>query len=114
MTYTTTTRLALKKAVPGSNQAFETVAFNNNWDAIDTDSISANSRITALETTVAAGTGNAAYATTAGSATTATTATTAVTSQKILASSVSRTVYVQSQSSAPTSPVVGDIWIKTA
>lgn len=35
MAYEATTNLGLQKAVPGSNQAFETAVFNENWDAID-------------------------------------------------------------------------------
>lgn len=35
MSYELTTELDLKKAVPGSNQPFETVEMNNNWDKID-------------------------------------------------------------------------------
>lgn len=58
MSYTTTTLLGLKKAVIGSNQAFETSAFNTNWDSIDAgltstngDVASIDTRVTALETT---------------------------------------------------------------
>ena len=49
MSYTTTTRLGLKKAVPGSNQPFETAVINTNWDSIDADLVSAASRLTAIE-----------------------------------------------------------------
>lgn len=35
MAYEATTNLGLQKAVPGSNQAFETSVFNDNWDAVD-------------------------------------------------------------------------------
>lgn len=35
MAYSTTTELALQKAVPGSNQPFETAEINNNWDKVD-------------------------------------------------------------------------------
>ncbi len=58
MSYTTTTLLGLKKAVVGSNQAFETSVFNDNWNAIDAgltstngDVASIDTRVTALETT---------------------------------------------------------------
>lgn len=35
MAYTETTELLLKKAVPGTNQPFETAEINNNWDKVD-------------------------------------------------------------------------------
>lgn len=35
MSYSSTTFLALQKAVKGSNQPFETDVFNDNWDAVD-------------------------------------------------------------------------------
>lgn len=35
MAYTQTTELALDKATPGTNQAFETSVINDNWDKID-------------------------------------------------------------------------------
>lgn len=35
MSYTTTTELAIQKAVPGSNQPFETTVINSNWDKVD-------------------------------------------------------------------------------
>jgi len=35
MSYTTTPELAIQKAVPGSNQAFETTSINSNWDKVD-------------------------------------------------------------------------------
>jgi len=35
MAYTETTDLALKKAVVGTNQPFETVEINANWDKVD-------------------------------------------------------------------------------
>lgn len=58
MAYTTTTYVGLKKAVPGTNQAFETSVMNLNWDALETK-ISLDhsgvtdlqSRVTTLETT---------------------------------------------------------------
>lgn len=48
MAYTTTTRLGLKKAVVGSNQAFETAEINANWDKVDAEAIDADSRLDAL------------------------------------------------------------------
>ena len=35
MSYTQTTELDLDKAVPGSNQPFETTSINSNWDKVD-------------------------------------------------------------------------------
>jgi hypothetical protein len=35
MAYTQTTNLGLDKAVVGTNQAFETVKINDNWDKVD-------------------------------------------------------------------------------
>lgn len=35
MSYTQTTELDLDKAVPGSNQPFETTSINANWDKVD-------------------------------------------------------------------------------
>lgn len=58
MAYTTTTYVGLKKAVPGTNQAFETSVMNLNWDNIEnkiyTDHASVldlQSRVGTLETT---------------------------------------------------------------
>lgn len=70
MAYTTTTRLALQKAVIGTNQAFETAVINSNWDKVDAEAVAAdtrldtvealnttqNNRITAIETTIDGGT----------------------------------------------------------
>ncbi len=36
MSYTQTPELSLDKAVPGSNQPFETASINSNWDKVDT------------------------------------------------------------------------------
>lgn len=49
MSYTTTTRLGLKKAVAGSNQAFETAIFNENLDKVDAEAVAADSRLDAVE-----------------------------------------------------------------
>jgi hypothetical protein len=106
MSYTTTMRLLLQKAVPGSNQPFETTVFNNNLDKIDADTVATVARVAAVETTIISG--NVNSASTAALATTATTATKA---SKITASGLDRTVFVSS--SAPVSGMVsGDIWIK--
>jgi hypothetical protein len=97
MSYTTTTRLLLQKAVPGTNQPFETTVFNSNLDKIDADSVSVNTRVSAVENTVTSGTVNAA--------------TTATKASKITASALDRTLFVAA--TAPTSGMVtGDIWIK--
>ena len=52
MAYTTTTKLSLEKAVPGTNQPFETTSINNNWDKVDANAVSDSNRITAVETIV--------------------------------------------------------------
>ncbi len=49
MSYTSTPRLALKKAVIGSNQAFETAEINANWDKVDAEAVAADVRLDALE-----------------------------------------------------------------
>jgi hypothetical protein len=74
--------------------------------------VSDHNRITAVETTIASGTVNAANtAATATSATSATTATTATKASKLTASGLDRTLFIQS--TAPTSGMVaGDIWIQ--
>jgi len=115
MAYTTTTKLNLEKATPGTNQPFETASINANWDKVDANAVSDHNRITAVETTIASGTVNAANtattATTATSATSATTATTAAKASKLTASGLDRTLFIQS--TAPTSGMVtGDIWIQ--
>jgi hypothetical protein len=48
MSYTTTTNLSLQKAVPGSNQAFETASINTNWDSVDTFAGATNTSITTI------------------------------------------------------------------
>jgi hypothetical protein len=49
MSYTTTTRLGLQKAVVGSNQAFETAVFNANWDKVDAEAVAADGRLDSVE-----------------------------------------------------------------
>jgi hypothetical protein len=49
MSYTTTTRLGLKKAVVGSNQAFETAEINANWDKVDAEAVAADGRLDTIE-----------------------------------------------------------------
>ena len=49
MSYSNTTRLGLKKAVPGSNQAFETAVFNDNLDDIDAEFVAVDGRLDAAE-----------------------------------------------------------------
>ena len=53
MAYTESTDLALKKAVPGTNQPFETAEMNNNWDKIDAASIASKAAIAAAQTDIA-------------------------------------------------------------
>jgi hypothetical protein len=52
MAYTTTTKLSLEKATPGTNQPFETTSINSNWDKVDANAVSDHNRITAVETIV--------------------------------------------------------------
>ena len=49
MSYTTTSRLALQKAVVGSNQAFETSVINSNWDKVDAEAVAADVRLDSAE-----------------------------------------------------------------
>lgn len=116
MSYTTTARLLLKKAVAGSNQAFETAVFNDNLDSVDAEFVAVDGRldvvevaatsldgrldvvepkVTALESLTASGTVNAA-----------TTATTALNALRL----DGRKLTVAS--SAPSSPTTGDLWIQ--
>lgn len=53
MAYTTTTRLELQKAVPGSAQVFETTVINDNWDAIDAEAVAIDGRLDAAESDIA-------------------------------------------------------------
>jgi hypothetical protein len=50
MAYTTTTRLGLQKAVPGSGQVFETTSINDNWDDIDAEFVTVDGRLDSAET----------------------------------------------------------------
>lgn len=49
MAYTTTTRLGLEKAVPGSGQIFETTSINDNWDAVDAEFVTVDGRLDSAE-----------------------------------------------------------------
>lgn len=49
MSYTTTTRLGLQKAVIGSNQPFETSSINANWDKVDAEAVAADGRLDSVE-----------------------------------------------------------------
>jgi hypothetical protein len=49
MSYTDTTKLGLKKAVPNSNQPFETTVMNDNWDAVDAEAVAVDARLDAVE-----------------------------------------------------------------
>ena len=53
MAYTNTTKLSLEKAVPGTNQPFETTSINNNWDKVDAEAVAVASRLTSDESTIA-------------------------------------------------------------
>jgi hypothetical protein len=123
MSYTTTTRLGLKKAVVGSNQAFETAVFNDNLDKVDADSVTQNTRLNSLDGSVSTlGSGlsstNGAVSTlqgqvgalqtltTSGTVNAATSAVTASNALKL----DGRKLTVGA--SAPSSPTTGDLWIQ--
>jgi hypothetical protein len=50
MSYTTTTRLGLQKAVIGSNQPFETSSINGNWDKVEAEAVATDTRLDNIET----------------------------------------------------------------
>lgn len=50
MSYTTTTRLQLEKAVIGSNQPFETSSINGNWDKVEAEAVATDTRLDNIET----------------------------------------------------------------
>jgi hypothetical protein len=121
MSYTTTTRLQLQKAVIGSNQPFETSVINNNWDKLDSESIAQDGRLDILEASTI--TQDARLTTVEGRATTIegvnTTQGSAITTLQTKTNS--GTVYdsarvggrtVFAQSGTPTALAVGDIWIQ--
>lgn len=128
MSYSTTTRLSLKKAVSGTNQPFETSAFNENWDKIDAEAVGADSRLDALEsanTTNTASIGSLSSRVTAVEGTdttqnsrlTAVEGTTASLTTQVTSGTVNnaskvagRTFFVQS--GTPSGAVTGDIWIQ--
>jgi hypothetical protein len=49
MAYSSTTKLGLQKAVPNTNQAFETSVFNDNWDAVDAEAVAVDARLDLIE-----------------------------------------------------------------
>jgi len=130
MSYTTTTRLQLQKAVIGSNQPFETSVINNNWDKLDSESVAQDGRLDILEASTV--TQDNRFVTVEGRVTSLETRTTAVegvnTSQASAITALqtktnSGTVYdsarvggrtVFAQSTTPTALAVGDIWIQIA
>lgn len=115
MSYTTTSRLGLQKAVIGSNQAFETAVFNSNWDKVDAEAVAADSRLDAIETLNT--TQNNRLTTVEGVNGTQATAITALqtkTDSGAVYNSArvgGRTIFAQS--STPTALATGDIWIQT-
>lgn len=128
MSYSTTTRLSLKKAIPGTNQPFETAVFNENWDKVDAEAVAADGRLDTLE---AANTTNSASISSLNTRVTAvegvdTTQNSRLTAVEGTATSVQtqintgtvnnaskvggRTIFAQS--GTPTGAVTGDIWIQ--
>ncbi|MFM5968907.1 MAG: hypothetical protein ACKOQ8_07730 [Micrococcales bacterium] len=128
MSYSTTTRLSLKKAVIGTNQPFETAVFNENLDKIDAEAVAADLRLDTLEAANTTNTGAISSLTTRVTAvegvnttqnsrlTTAEGSITSLTNQVTSgtvnnASKVGgRTIFVGS--GTPTGAVAGDIWIQ--
>lgn len=116
MSYSTTTRLLLKKAVVGSNQAFETSVFNDNLDSIDAEAVAVDGRLDVVEAAATSLDGRLDVVepkvtaletkTTSGTVNDATTATTASNALKL----DGRKLTVAS--SAPSSPTTGDLWIQ--
>jgi hypothetical protein len=49
MAYTTTTKLGIKKPVPGSAQPFETSVFNESYDKIDNEFVAVDGRLDTIE-----------------------------------------------------------------
>lgn len=125
MAYTTTTRLLLKKATPGTNQPFETAEINANWDKVDAEAVAVDARLDAVESATASISNLTSRVTAAEGVNTtqnsrltavegtATTLTTQVTSGTVNSATKwsGRALFVQG--SAPTSGMVaGDIWIQ--
>lgn len=114
MAYTTTTRLGLKKAVPGSNQAFETAEVNTNWDLVDAEAVAADARLDAIEGINTTQNGRLdAVESVNGTQGTAITALQTKTDSGIVYNSArvgGRTVFAQS--TTPTALAVGDLWIQ--
>lgn len=116
MSYSTTTRLGLKKAVVGSNQAFETAIFNDNLDKTDAEFVAVDGRLDTVESAASSLDGRLDVVepkvsaletkTTSGTVNDATTAATASNALKL----DGRKLTVGS--SAPSSPTTGDLWIQ--
>lgn len=119
MSYSTTTRLGLKKAVVGSNQAFETAIFNENLDKLDAEAVAADTRLDLAEgrlttiegvnTTQGSAISGLQTLTTSGTVNAATSATTAATASNALKLDGRKLTVA---SSAPSSPTTGDLWIQ--
>lgn len=73
MSSTSTSRLALFKAVPGSAEPFRTSDLNSNWDKVDAEAVAVDSRLDSVELAVGAS-GSVVNATNATNASNATTA----------------------------------------
>jgi hypothetical protein len=115
MSYTTTSRLGLQKAVIGSNQAFETSVINNNWDKLDTEAIAQDGRLDILEASTITQDGRlTSIESLNGTQATAITALQTKTDSGAVYNSArvgGRTIFAQS--STPTALATGDIWIQT-
>jgi hypothetical protein len=110
MSYTTTTRLGLKKAVAGSNQAFETAIFNENLDKVDAEAVAADARLDSAESRLTSVEGVNTSQGSAISALQTLTASGSVNSANNALKIDSRKLSVAS--TAPTSPSTGDLWIQ--
>jgi len=124
VSYSTTTRLGLKKAVVGSNQAFETAVFNDNLDDVDAEFVAVDGRLDAAESGLTSLDGRLD---TAESSLTSLDGRLDVVEPKVTALETltsSGTVFAASNalkldgrkltvaSSAPSSPTTGDLWIQ--
>lgn len=100
MASTSTSRLALFKAVPGSAEPFRTSDLNSNWDKVDAEAVAVDSRLDSVELAVGAS-GSVVNATNATNATNAVNATTAGKATNIVGGSANR-IPVQSAADTTT------------
>jgi hypothetical protein len=107
VSYSLTSRLGLKKAVVGSNQAFETSVFNTNLDAVDAEFVAVDGRLDGVESSATSLDGRLDVVEPKVTALEALTGSGQVNSALKLDG---RKLTVGS--SQPVSPAVGDLWIQ--